>query len=283
MKILHWNILDGCEDVQRRKRLLSSIKLLNCDVVCLNELNGWHDNNTMKQISLLCGYKYNFVLNTSHSGHSVGVMSKLDFELHQTNQDECSEDRPFWHGLLHIKIKGSPGLHLFITHLTPTSALKRMRECEEIVKRTDSVSANNEPLLLLGDLNTLSPHDSSHYDQNLLVQSLLSKSNSQSLTEKFLKHQDGKIAIDYDPMNILLSQGQLKDLSHCYFDGRFMSTVPTKMNYDASHATEMRLDYIMCNQKYSDSYYKSTIIQVLKGDEFQITSDHLPLMITFDL
>ena len=51
MKLLQYNILDGCQDAGRFARLCAWISAQTYDIICFNELNGWSDDELQNRIT----------------------------------------------------------------------------------------------------------------------------------------------------------------------------------------------------------------------------------------
>lgn len=242
----------------------------------------------------------------------------------------CTRD-PFHHGFMEISVSfgeasgagrtavcGKDGadttdssadlkdvLHILLTHLTPRDARARARESELLAQRCAELS--NTPTLLLGDLNTLSPLDDTHYDADKIVGRVLD--GDARLRKKFLENPDGadycestlavatpgqasRVArIDYRPMQLLLSAG-MHDLSWYAAepnDGgdvgcgaerkpKFQATVGmTDVRDDNMHAAAMRLDYILGNRAVCR--YSKGPAYVVRDEETLEISDHLPVLV----
>jgi hypothetical protein len=68
----------------------------------------------------------------------------------------------FHHGVLEVD---TLGVRFLATHLTPRSAAARVKECELIASRCRELDRLGVPVVLLGDLNTLSPLDERAYEK----------------------------------------------------------------------------------------------------------------------
>ena len=85
MRILQYNILNGCQDdPDRLKRLGAWLKQQAYDVVGLNELNGWNQLPSMHQLAQDWGYSHAEIFVTERSPRFVGVLSKHPIELVET-------------------------------------------------------------------------------------------------------------------------------------------------------------------------------------------------------
>jgi len=242
--------------------------LVRCEVAIINEANGWHVKKKAA-VTIAIQYGYNMeLLRTTHD-FDIAVLTRKSSLLergHLTSTDA----KIFHHGLLHCVINQT--LHVFATHLSPHSAFRRRREASRILELVSSIET--QPIVLVGDLNTLSPFDS--YSPNVLR---IFQSDPR-LSAKFLV-KDNR-TIDYEPMRILLSV--FRDL-HSQ-----APTVPTALRTDELHAVPMRLDYILMNDcalnffryTYDDQapYYLTINPHI---DNFtQRASDHYPVILTLN-
>ena len=251
MRVLQYNILNGCNDSDERlKNLGHWLTRKSYDIVGFNELNGWDRPPGMAKRASDWGYPFSELYPTEHSRHFVGVMSKHPIEVIEKREES------FHHGLLHVLIKGD---HYLITHLSPLDSSMREKEVEQIVK----VVQNDEPLLLMGDLNTLSPLDAEIHGREGLLEVLLV---DQSLKRKFVV--DG--GINYGPMQSLLDAG-LEDLG-AMDKGSY--SVPTSYNRDKMHAAKMRLDYMLANKAFLN---RSPEAHIIRDSEVDRLSDHYPI------
>src|SRR5690606_14291025 len=69
-----------------------------------------------------------------------------------------------WHSYIYAKIEG---LHIFVVHFSPFSYKKRQEEVANIIAQTKELPAE-EPILIMGDFNSLSPEDKAHYGDQVL-------------------------------------------------------------------------------------------------------------------
>lgn len=253
MKILQFNILDGCQGQPDRLNALG--EWLSCqpfDVVGLNELNGWNAPPGISGLAARWGYQDSVLFETRGSPYFIGALSRHPIET------IASIEEGFHHAVLILKIMG---IHVVITHLSPRDATDREQEAARIAGLVEDIEG---PLLLMGDLNTLSPLDrESHLETGLA--GLLGR--DALLRRKFL---DDRGEINYRPMQTLLDAG-LVDLNPDH-----TPTVPTASNTDRAHATPMRLDYILGNQAFLTG--RHPVASVLQDSPLPHLSDHFPVM-----
>lgn len=255
MNVLQFNIFDGCNDSSERLRNIGSwLTTRSYDIVGFNELLDWRESPDMKGRARKWEYPYSEIFVTERSRHFVGVMSK--FPITVIGRIEES----FHHGLLHVMIRGD---HYLITHLSPGDSSAREMEANRIAELVQI----DAPLLLMGDLNTLSPLDKMTHNRAGLLEVLMADS---SLRRKFVKGG----SINYRPMQTLLNAG-LQDLGAA---DKGAYSVPTSYNQDKMHAAKMRLDYMLANNAFLD---RSPQVHIIRGNEVDLLSDHYPIECTW--
>ncbi len=155
---------------------------------------------------------------------------------------------------------------------------------------SDSINPyqGEEPLLIMGDLNSLSKLDAASYDQSKLLKHILSipaKDTKKRLVNKFLKESTtfrDKYRIDYGPIEMLLNFGYIDFLGKANVEsGMFHHTVPTMLKVDYMHAQRMRLDYIIGNREFEQKYGQCVNVHTMQSACSEILSDHLPILLTF--
>jgi endonuclease/exonuclease/phosphatase family metal-dependent hydrolase len=257
MKVLQYNILEGCQGERERFNKISRwIGQCDYDVIGFNELNGWSEPPTLADNAKVWGYSYSELFHLKESKYFMGVVSKYPIEIID------KQNSPFHHGLLHVVIRG---IHFLITHLTPFSAKDREAEARAIIEQTKECM--DKSVVIMGDLNTLSPLDESTYVKEKTIGILRS---NEALRKKFLSNE----LINYQPMQILLEGGFI-DVGAMK---GFQYSVPTAVNRDKMHAAHLRLDYILVNEHFLKNKPK---IRILHEGEVDSLSDHYPIECTW--
>ncbi len=153
------------------------------------------------------------------------------------------------------------------------AAAERDREATEREQAAAALAAlatgHASPVVVMGDLNTLSPLDAPAHAEADLVAVLREDA---SLRRKFLS-ADG--LIDYRPMRRLLAAG-LHDPGAAVA-GDY--TVPTPINDDTTHVARMRLDYVLVNAAL---LARAPMVRTLRGGEVDRLSDHYPVECAWD-
>lgn len=265
IKIISYNVLYGLKEdsvnIDRYKKLVAK---LDPDVVATQEMNGF----TQKTLeSLANSYGHPYALQSKEEGFPTALTSKKPM----VNAKKVTEN--MWHSYAYAKVEG---VHIFVIHFSPFSYKKRLEEVNHIIAQAGELPAD-EPILIMGDFNSLSPQDKSHYDENLLV----SMRRSEEKNDHIRNLNDGQI--DYSVVGALLDAG-FKDsfyLNNKVFDG----TTPTFKDGNgkikqSNTGTQRRIDYIFCNEEAARSI---TMSKIIKDELTHYISDHYPMYIEMEL
>ena len=147
--VVHYNVLNGVHDLARRHRLCEWLRAQHADVVTFNELNFWEQAD-LETFGQECGFRHALLLQTN-SPYRVGALSRAD-PITLVGKYL----KGFGHGALHF---ATGGWHFVVTHLTPHGGKEGLAEARLLLENIDSSVPADTPLLILGDLNCLSPHD----------------------------------------------------------------------------------------------------------------------------
>lgn len=257
MRILQYNIWDGCHEPERYEQLHHLLVEQSYDVVGFNELTNWTTEmftNTMTDI----GYEYSTFFAMETSNYPIGIASKQPIDMIVANEDD-----PFHHGMLHVK---TAGIHFVMTHFSPFSSEHKEREADYIARYIKDIK---EPLMLMGDLNTLSPLDRKHYEDMDMLEQLRKTKNPWSSQTK-----DG--IINYKPMEKLLNTG-LTDI--CYSE-ELAYSMPTKVHANYKERRYVRLDYMLVNDAVLKYKPQANMIH---NHVVDYISDHYPIECHLDL
>lgn len=260
MRLIHLNLCDGCaDDPARLVRIGEWLAGQHADVVTFNELNGWQRPDAggglrIDAIARRWGWPEARIGAVPHSDYPVGVMSRRPIDAAQT------VGAPFHHSLLQLRIGD---LHVWVAHLTPVDAGRRLDEAGWIARAAQALDA---PLLLVGDLNTLSPLDAPAHRRSGLRDRLQADA---ALRRKFLR-PDGEI--DTAPMRSLHAAG----LVELRAPGIDQTSVPTPWNRDAAHAAPMRLDHALANAALLE---RRPGARIADGLDTAMLSDHYPVIV----
>lgn len=250
----------------------------HCEVAVVNEANGWRKHQ--EHTELARRHNFRVELLETPFGYDIGILAKtrLTFERgNATTMGGARGNHIFHHGVLHgILSDGTQTVHLLATHLSPHSAVKRRDEARALIALVQQL--DREPVVVAGDLNTLSPLDDHSTELLAILQ------NHPRLRSKFLVTPDPDAGIDYVPMKILLAD--LVDVAYHSASAQSRKphpTVPTLLHVDKLHAAPMRLDYVLLNAKAAavllDPLGNAIHVSTLLDDYTHRASDHYPLIV----
>lgn len=239
MRILHYNILEGCRgDEARLSGVLAWVAAQNADVAGLSELNGWDDPPRMPAHAATCGFAHSHLL-VGTSRYRIGLMARQPIVVLREIVAGVH------HGILHLRVGD---VHYLYTHFSPHDRLMRVHEAQLCAQIAASVS---EPLVLMGDLNSHSALD-------------------EAMCRAFLAPENAAWAVDFAPQQILLDAG-LRDTAATAPD---RWTLPTAMH---PNGLRRRVDYIYVNADF-DERYPGGQARIIHGPEVDNLSDHYPVI-----
>tara|TARA_Y100000310_G_scaffold327596_1_gene394204 strand:- start:3638 stop:4396 length:759 start_codon:yes stop_codon:yes gene_type:complete len=250
MKTIYLNVLEGCKNEERLDLILKFISDNNPDILALSELNGW-ENNKLQEFLAKTNFKHH-IFHRSKTGFHLGLFSKEKIIKSETINENM------WHGFIKAEFEE---FEMVLTHSDPFTEEKRLNEIEEILK----ILNLNKKIILLGDLNSLSPKD--EYDEEKLLKILKEKN-----IKKF-----GQNKLKKDVQTKLLDAGLIDAVRE--FSDEFEYTVPTEYNKDEFHFEKLRLDYIYISKSLRPFLKNAKII---RNEETNQLSDHFPIMAEFD-
>lgn len=261
LQLLHWNILDG--GGSRLSGIGDVVRTGGYDLVSLNELNGINEGR-LSQLGREWGFEHAKLLRKSP--YHIGLLSKHPLRLLATVTGS-----QFAHGLLCVEVLN---MTVCLTHLNPHDVRRRLGEARAIAQRVP----RDRPFLLAGDLNTLSGLDRAAHESVTLAQVIRDGPHAAALSKKFLS--GGRGSIDYSPMQALLD-APLHDVG-----AESGPTVPTRINADKMHFAQLRLDYVLVNERLHAAcgeQGKRLRAVVLRDERCHGLSDHFPVSLSFAL
>lgn len=253
MKIISYSIFEGVANT--RTELTDYIIEQAPDVLCLQEANGWEEND--QQIAKEFGEEIglpNLVFGVSNTPYHLAIYSRepfIDTEVHTDGILHCAIHASVHHG--------EDVLHLWNVHLDPRTEDDRLKESDLLLSLMDP--DQDQQVLAMGDFNSLSSQDD--YPDDLLEDLL-----AQGVT-KF-----GEDELRFDVMENF-SSGGMTDVAQ--EQGTADWSVPTPVNDDEDHAARLRLDYLLANSN-ALPLVQSAVVE--KNDTTDKISDHYPVVIS---
>lgn len=258
MRIATYNLFEGASGSYNR--LVVFAREAKLDVLCLQEVNGWQDNDFARlrdftdQI-LFAAYAYG----NSNTEYKLATVSKYAI-IKQTLHAEA-----FWHAALEVRLQVGGGqdgaaqeVSIFNIHLDPWQESSRDKEIARLLATVDPA----RPTIITGDFNSLSRQD--NYPPALLTE-LQSRGIS-----KF-----GTSALEFTVIDRLLQAGFVDVAAAA---GTFETTVPSAFNTDKNHEVPVRVDYMFVSPALVPLVKQ---VEVIKSDLTDAVSDHYPLVVTF--
>jgi endonuclease/exonuclease/phosphatase family metal-dependent hydrolase len=166
LRIATYNIHKGVSAFGRKTRihdLKEAIKLLDADLVFLQEVQGQHDHHAKKHAdwpeqsqheflagdSHTCAYGMNAVYEHGHHGNAL--LSRLPI-LHVSNHD-VSDHAYEQRGILHVQVQlGEVQAHCFVIHLGLFAASRR-RQVQALIAQIQAQVPPEHALIIAGDFN----------------------------------------------------------------------------------------------------------------------------------
>lgn len=253
-KVLSYNILEGFRgDSVRIKSFQDWVVKRSPDVVAFQEFNGISKAQMVKMANDI-GYPYTVL--QKRAGFPLALMSKYPI----TNVIKVTEGMQ--HGMLYAK---TAGYHIIVTHLHPKTYEKRIEEVDILLKYIGRIP-KDEPLILMGDFNNMSPLDKADYNNEPKMKLVLNseKNNADTKTTK-----NGEI--EYTAIQKLLDAGLIDTWRK--FNSAYDKSAPTKLK---THQNYTRIDYIYVNQALIPYTVDATLV---KDNLTDTLSDHYPMLL----
>ncbi|HLQ98888.1 MAG TPA: endonuclease/exonuclease/phosphatase family protein [Sphingobacterium sp.] len=265
VKILSYNVLYGLKQDSANIELYKSfVRDIDPDIVATQEMNDW-TQETLEKLAESYGHPY--ALQSKEEGFPVALTSKKPL----VNFRKVTEN--MWHSYIYAKVEG---IHVFVIHFSPFDYKKRVKEVENVLAQAQSLP-NNEPIVIMGDFNSLAESDDGHYGEEMLqgmVKTEETRDHVRNLNNGYF---------DYSVLNTLKEAG-FSD-SYKLLTDEFESSLPTHKDGDGKINKETkviprRIDFLWSNPTASEYITKSEII---KNDKTNIISDHYPVYVELTL
>ncbi len=266
LRVITYNVWKGFEDApERHTAFIEWMKEQNPDIVALQELNGYTEEK-LRSDAEQWGHPYSAIYQTK-TGYHLGLTSVKPIEIIKTNQNKMT------HGLQHCR---TSGIDLFNTHLSPFTYIERQNEISFIIDEINQTE--NKNIILLGDLNALSPKDSIQYLATTVHQYFIERD---SIYDSNSNLNNGKL--DYSIISVL-DKSKIKNLMKNYHP-----TFPTQCKFESNSFSayspeaiqniSRRIDYIYASSSLAISCVKADVVTTEKTN---MISDHFPIIAEFN-
>lgn len=252
VRIASYNLFEGASGSYNR--LIEFVREAKLDVLCLQEINHWADNDfaRLKDFTdriLFAAYAFG----NSNTEYKLATLSRHAI-LGRTLHAEA-----FWHAALEVRLQlEGKEISIFNVHLDPWQESSRNREIARLV----ATIVPDRPTIITGDFNSLSRQD--HYPPELL---------NQLQAKGITKY--GTNNLEYTVIDQLLGAGFV-DVGAAM--ATFEPTVPSAFSTDKDHEVPVRVDYMFVTPDLAPLVKG---VERVKTDLTDTISDHYPLIVTF--
>ena len=237
------------------------------DVVALQELTNISEAR-LEELAAGWGHEHSALLKTS--GFSVGLTSVHPIEVLERALEG------FHHGCLHARVAG---VDVFVVHLSPFKWSVREREAAAILARVEPLLDEGRDVVVLGDFNALSGHDS--VALTALPEQLEKSRRSDAEHGHVENLRDGEF--DFAVMQSFFDAG-LVDLQERFLDRApgarwtFTTGIWSEEKRDAPEGGT-RIDYVLASPEMAARARRA---RVVREGVVNRTSDHYPVIVDFD-
>jgi exodeoxyribonuclease III len=259
IRIASYNLWNGAD--KSFNRLIDFAKTQAFDVLCLQEINGWQNNDFARLKEFVDRAEYDdYIFGNSNSEYKMATVSMLPIEF----SDIYVEG--FWHCVILSRIQVD-GFEITVVHvhLDPWHEEPRLKELQRLFNLIDI----NRPTIIVGDINSVSRED--NYPPEFLSE--LQKRN-------FTKF--GQNSLDYRVTDYLANAGLVDAAAKI---GKFDTTAPSLFGTYSSHeeipASEApaRIDYFFVSENLAPLIKN---YEVIKTNTTNHISDHYPIVLTLE-
>ncbi len=260
IKIIEYNLLNGFFDrnkenillpnEERKKAAQKIIKRENPDILVLTEADHTKNKKFSQDYKKIFNYPYGFFVSKKlpHRDFGIGLLSK--FPIFEKTKFLSLKSR--W---IKTSLKiGNKIINIDVIHPNPHNT---PQEKESLFK--DLIKRKENPFIVAGDFNAISPKD--NYNENELLKNfsrkLKDKQKAKKIVEEILKAKTIKFLLKQDLIDTYKEKNKKKDYSY-----------HTKL----SGNNLMRIDYIFCSKEF-----KVLSSGIIKNRLTEIASDHYPI------
>ncbi|MFH1235405.1 MAG: endonuclease/exonuclease/phosphatase family protein [Parcubacteria group bacterium] len=257
--VMTYNVYRGGEDrFESIKEVIASVRP---DILAIQEACEWESSGRFHAVGRLLGIPEGS-MKISHSNSRSSSGRIYDIALYSrypiSDFQVMNDPENIWHSLLFATLAAPKPFHVLVAHLSPKTEDWRLREVPRISGLLTQHSS--EPMLLMGDLNSLSPADP--YPPSLLQQ-----------LQEYGISKFGGDALRFDVITALQRAGWIDTMRIPGVGQGFHITV-SEQSEDKDHL-DLRLDYIFANKILAA---EMTDVRVASNVSIKKASDHSPVV-----
>lgn len=260
LRIASYNLWNGAEETYFR--LVDFAKAQNFDVLCLQEINGWQNDNfaRLKDFADRAGFT-DYEYGNSNSEYKMATFTALPAKSRTVHVEG------FWHSAIETHMDFS-GVELVVVniHLDPWKEDPRLREVNRLLKLIDT----GKPTIIVGDFNSLSRAD--NYPPEFVAE---------LMRREFYKFGQGEL--DFRVTDTLAAAGFVDAAAVM---GRLDITAPTSYSTSQDKGEAVPVSEVPARTDYAyiSGDLRSALrdFAVLKSEETDKISDHYPIVLTLD-
>lgn len=260
MRLMTYNVLTGGRDAEGPSRLpliIDTIRRVNPDLLVLEECNGFEQDGyrTLYRLEKELGLRG--VLAEAHTGFHVALFSRVG---QLTEVQRLS--REVHHAVLAATLEiGGRTLRVIGAHLCPFGGDARLLEVQHLLRYL-----RGEHVVVLGDLNALSPRDVARYEPE------------RWLPRRRARHARVEAGGELDTRAVAALEGaELVDVLHRR--GAAEATALTRLGADFENY-QVRIDYVFATPLLAE---RVTHAERVSGGHVEAASDHYPLLVELEL
>lgn len=249
-----YNLFDGAQDAYAR--LVRFVTAQNFDILCLQEVNGWQNDEYKRVREFLdqVGYR-SYAFGDSNTQFKLATFSRLPITA------QSIHTIGFWHCVVEIHVSvGNTDVAIFNLHLNPWNEESRLQEIDHLLPKID----RNKATIITGDLNSISRQD--NYPATF---------HNELIKHGIIKY--GQADLEFRVIETLENAGFIDAAVKL---NAIQPTVPTPSANDRDHELPVRIDYMLVSAPLQNAISNFTTI---KTEETNIISDHYPICVDITL
>jgi exodeoxyribonuclease III len=260
MRIMTYNVLTGGRDGGESGRLgliVETIRAVSPDILVLNECNGFEQNGYRTLYRLEAELGMRGVLAEAETGFHVAL-------FHRTGRllEAQPLRREVHHAVLAATLDlGGTKLKVIGAHLCPFGGEARLLEVQHLIR-----FAREDHVLVLGDLNALSPHDAASYQPG------------RWLPRRRARHVLPESGGALDTRAISTLEGaELVDVLRMHGQAEPTALTPLGADFESY---QVRIDYVFASRPAAERISRA---ERVTGGRVEAASDHYPLFVDLTL